>query len=237
MNKRFLEVSVKNASYLLGVTERSIINYIKDRRIVGTKVGKEWFVDRASIEAFALKYGFEINESPVAHQNQIEPNLEASINTPLHQIQKNEFLQEKVLTPFASQEGRNPIKIRQQKGVQNLRAFILLKNTLGCFPNCFSENNHFKEKLNQLSYSIIENLGSGFHAYEDQEKIWYYQKARAGLGALIAVSKLIINPTETEIKLFSEMEFVVLPAISSLIRVIESGDYKKTNRGKKGYTQ
>ncbi len=191
MNKRFLEVSVKNASYLLGVTERSIINYIKDRRIAGTKVGKEWFVDRASIEAFALKYGFEINESPVANQNQIEPNLEASINTPQHQIQKNEFLQDKVLTPFASQEGRNPIKARQQKGVQNLRAFILLKNTLGRFPNCFSENNPFKEKLNQLSYSIIENLGSGFHAYEDQEKIWYSSKSPAAMELRLTFFNLI----------------------------------------------
>lgn len=170
------------------------------------------------------------------HQNQNEPHLEASINTPKHQMQKNEISQE-VFAPLISQEGRNPIKTRQQKGVQNLRAFILLKSTLDRFPNCFSENNPYKEKLNQLSYSIIENLGSGFHAYEDQEKIWYYQKARAGLGALIAVSKLINNPTETETKIFSEMEYVVLPAISSLIRVIESGEYKKTNRSKKGYSQ
>lgn len=61
-NKRYLEVNVKIASQMLRVTERSVLNYLRDHRINGTKVGKEWFVDRASIEAFALKYGYNIYE-------------------------------------------------------------------------------------------------------------------------------------------------------------------------------
>lgn len=51
--KEAIEVSVEQAASILGTTSRTVLNYISLKQIKATKVGKSWFIDRASLESFA----------------------------------------------------------------------------------------------------------------------------------------------------------------------------------------
>ncbi|MFT6633399.1 MAG: excisionase family DNA binding protein [Bacteriovoracaceae bacterium] len=46
MSKINDDMSVLEVSELLGVTPRSVINYVKSKEIEGIKVGKSWFLKR-----------------------------------------------------------------------------------------------------------------------------------------------------------------------------------------------
>lgn len=56
--KNTRETTVDEAALELGVTTRSILNYIKLREIDALKVGKSWFINKASLDAFKQKHGF-----------------------------------------------------------------------------------------------------------------------------------------------------------------------------------
>jgi excisionase family DNA binding protein len=55
------EITVEKAAEMLSVTPRSVINYIKSKDIEAVKVGKNWFIAKASIDAFSRKHGFNKN--------------------------------------------------------------------------------------------------------------------------------------------------------------------------------
>jgi excisionase family DNA binding protein len=62
--KEAIEVSVEQAASILGTTSRTVLNYISLKQIKATKVGKSWFIDRASLEYFAgekKKGHYEVN--------------------------------------------------------------------------------------------------------------------------------------------------------------------------------
>ena len=44
--------TVKQVAYLLRVSERTVMNYLKDGRIKGQKVGGKWRITKAEIERF-----------------------------------------------------------------------------------------------------------------------------------------------------------------------------------------
>jgi len=58
------EASVDEASQVLDVTPRTVINYINSKEIEATKVGKSWFINRASLEAFKQRYKLGLNAPP-----------------------------------------------------------------------------------------------------------------------------------------------------------------------------
>jgi len=47
-----VEVSVEFASKHLGVTERTVTNYLKSNQLKGEKVGSKWFIDSESLKTF-----------------------------------------------------------------------------------------------------------------------------------------------------------------------------------------
>jgi excisionase family DNA binding protein len=67
MKKRNDDITVTEASEILGVTTRSVINYVKSREIEGVKVGKSWFLKIASVESFKSRYSFS-QQSAVSSQ-------------------------------------------------------------------------------------------------------------------------------------------------------------------------
>lgn len=71
------ELSVEAVALQLGVSERSIVNYLKTRRIEGIKVGKKWFIDSASVDVFAQRYGFipKIVPPIVTQQTVVVPGI------------------------------------------------------------------------------------------------------------------------------------------------------------------
>lgn len=53
-----MQLSVQAAARYINLPERTIRHHLKTKKLVGHKVGKEWFIDRASVDAFAQRYGF-----------------------------------------------------------------------------------------------------------------------------------------------------------------------------------
>ena len=56
MVKDSAETTVKETAIYLGLSERQVRNHIKFRRIKAIKVGREWFIDSASVIAFGNQY-------------------------------------------------------------------------------------------------------------------------------------------------------------------------------------
>lgn len=63
-----LEFTVSEAAEKLGVSARSIINYIKHKEIDAVKVGKSWFIKGPSLDAFTKRYRFP-HKSETAPEN------------------------------------------------------------------------------------------------------------------------------------------------------------------------
>jgi len=65
-HKNPAQVSVNEAAGMLGISSRSVLNYIKAREIEAVKIGKQWHVELASVEVFKQSHGFK--ESPDAEK-------------------------------------------------------------------------------------------------------------------------------------------------------------------------
>ena len=96
MKKNNIELSVKEASEMLGVTTRSILNYIKAKEIMAVKVGKSWFIKEPSLIAFSKKYNLsdlkngqekETTQEQGAAENSLANSNELIKNKPF--IRKN----------------------------------------------------------------------------------------------------------------------------------------------------
>lgn len=251
-SKRFLEVNVKVASQMLRVTERSVLNYLRDHRIKGTKVGKEWFVDKASIEAFALKYGYDIYEpetglnyfAATAAQG-TSPSIEnktssadavtpSIMQTPGLQNPANILVQRQQAPEQTDGVDQKSILYsanhKKQKTLDDLRVLTLIRATFAKYPEYFSHDNPLKEKLTKALLNVVENLGAGFYAYGSQTKIKYYLQARSNIGAFLALYRLVPTPTQDEIKIAFEFEDIISPAMIALIRNLEKRAFKGESR-------
>ncbi len=62
MKKKGKEISVKKAAQSLNLSERTVLNFIKQKKLEAIKVGRDWFIDHASFVSFALKYDIPISE-------------------------------------------------------------------------------------------------------------------------------------------------------------------------------
>lgn len=62
MKKKGKEISVKKAAQSLNLSERTVLNFIKQKKLDAIKVGRDWFIDHASFVSFALKYDIPISE-------------------------------------------------------------------------------------------------------------------------------------------------------------------------------
>ena len=62
LKKKGKEINVKRAAELLNLSERTVLNFIKQKKIDAIKVGRDWFIDYASFVSFALKYDMRIFE-------------------------------------------------------------------------------------------------------------------------------------------------------------------------------
>lgn len=65
MKKKGKEISVKKAAQSLKLSERTVLNFIKQKKLEAIKVGRDWFIDHASFVSFALKYDIPISERNV----------------------------------------------------------------------------------------------------------------------------------------------------------------------------
>lgn len=251
-NKRYMEVNVKVASQMLRVTERSVLNYLRDHRIKGTKVGKEWFVDKASIESFAIKHGYDIYEpetglnyfsvSGAQVSSSVDEIKTASSKTPTHPTVQPHFVGDPTREVLHHQQAPElpdgklqksvlySVNSKKNKTLDDLRVLTLIRATIAKYPEYFSHDNPLKEKLTKVLLNVVENLGAGFYAYGSQTKIKYYLQARSNIGAFLALTRLVPAPTQHEIKIAFEFEDIISPAMIALIRNLEKRAFKGESR-------
>ena len=196
-----LEISVKDTAHLLQVTERSVLNYLKARRIHGVKVGKEWFVDRVSIEAFARRYGL-----PLCHdQPSAVPNLQIPALSP---------------APKTPQPESKP---RQRNPLSKLKVFALCLEVLnsGKFAELKQKESPLESRLLILKMAVFEELGAGYYAFQFKEKLDRYRQARSILGAILALIHSHNPNLESWVNDCDAIETKILPAMAALIRSTE----------------
>lgn len=142
------DLTVQEASERLGVTPRSIINYINAKEIEAVKVGKSWFIRRASLDSFSMRFGIGKGSSSPSEKEKPETSF-----------------------PNDSENTEKEENSGKSFSVKNLRLFAKAKDVLGALEFDQSEGNaNLKERLENLKLSAIELLGAGYYSFEPKNK-------------------------------------------------------------------
>lgn len=201
------EASVEEASQVLGVTARTVINYINSKEIEAIKVGKSWFIKRASLEAFKQRY--KLGEQADPTQGKDSENAEK----PPHSERK-----------FS--ENAEISERRQKKGepVHTLRLFQMAKeilqgiNSKNFFP---PERADLHKKFLDLKAEALELVGAGFYSYDSRLKARLYDRSRAKVGGMLSLVYFHQKKDGKLPEVIQLMEHELMPAFSSLIRKLE----------------
>lgn len=188
-----VQVSVTEAARMLGISSRSVLNYIKGREIAAIKVGKKWHVERASVEVFKQTHGFAENfDAEVKEEDSSSERKEGAVSKSqtlaslrCYQICKTAFEMPKW----------NPVKVSDPRLHDRL---VLLRNT------------------------ALESLGAGYYSFHSASKARHYEQSRNAVGAILAQLQVgpdkFVGAWREEI---DYLEKELLPAYSSLIKKIE----------------
>lgn len=211
MIKKTREVSVQEAADHLGVTTRSILNYIREKEIEAIKVGKTWFIKSPSLDAFITRYGF----------NKIEPEkIQGNVQDVIAEV-----ISPAPIAGFTTQPKKKPIQ-----SLPTLRLFEILKMSLleTKLLHRPEDQEQLQNHFNNLKLEAIELLGAGFYAYEFQHKKNYYNLSRQRISGILSLMHSF-DPENVRIKTLEED---LLPAYSSLIKRLEITNEKKYEASK-----
>lgn len=197
------ELTVEEAAGILGVTPRSVINYVRAKEFEAIKVGKTWFINRPSFDVFKQRYGFKA--SPTEISVSVPENLEQTVA-----ISGN----------FSKNVGRGPK--RKVYPVHSLRLFQLAKAILKELEinKISGPNPGPKEKLYTMKLEALEFLGAGFYAYEPKLKKELYNRSREKVGGMLSIIYFYHESGKLPVGV-DQIEEELLPAFSALIRRIE----------------
>ncbi len=264
MKKKGKEISVKKAAQSLRLSERTVLNFIKQKKLEAIKVGRDWFIDYASFVSFALKYDIPISERNVGLSEKFgnfpkdsETNGDFSEISEKFDDPNKTFPKSSETAADFSENFRNipksseneehlsekviPVSERFEKPnlkranhITSLRVYELSKLIFSNHNFQFNPENKIEERLIDLSFQTLEGIGSGFYAYSWDEKKIYYGRARSSAGALMA----LISSRELVLKKWSkeghELEEVLIPALGALIKIIEKKSIKEKHDGRDG---
>lgn len=204
MKNKNKDLTVGEASERLGVTPRSIINYINAKEIEAVKVGKTWFIRRASLDSFSVRFG--IGKS-VSSSTSIKEKAETNFPNDSENTEKEES------------SGKS-------FSVKNLRLFAKAKAILGALEFVQEGNTNLKERLEDLKLSAIELLGAGYYSFEAKNKKNLYNESRQKVGAILALFYFNFADSEASLKFVREIEDDLLPAYSALIKRMDRRNEK-----------
>lgn len=204
-----IEVSVDFAAKYLGTTERTIINYLKARQLIGQKVGKKWFISRESL----------IVMRPIG-RSLIEAQL-PPIENPRSARQESRKAKEgdRKAWELVKSPKRNPMR---------LNAFSHLKDAYEIIERDreeLAENNHEFFRVSLLE--IGDDLGAGFYSFGPMKRK-LYGRARIRAGRLVARAVLLCAPPGVFMVLCQLVE-----AIAFLCRSLERKSLLAFNEGTK----
>ncbi|MDC1174170.1 helix-turn-helix domain-containing protein [Bacteriovoracaceae bacterium] len=164
MKNKSGDMTVGEAAEVLGVTTRSVLNYIKAKEIDAIKVGKSWYIKKASLDAFSITFG--ISRDVVEESKKKEKP-------------EKEFPKDK----------ENKESSENRFSVKNLRLFIKASDILGSLNLKDVETDHeMKRRLDDLTLSAIELLGAGYYSFEPKNKMGLYNQSRQKVGAILTLA-------------------------------------------------
>ena len=221
MKKNNIELSVKEASELLGVTTRSILNYIKAKEIMAIKVGKSWFIKEPSLIAFSKKYNLGDFKSDLKNSQEKSGEKEqgpaenslANSNGPI----KNK--------PFVR---KNPKK--KQYIVNTLKLYEIASQAFSMKKwqelEKSNELNLPMQRIHSLKLDALELIGAGYFSFNKNEKRNLYNQSREKTGAILAILYIDLKVKELWSDEVYFIENQLLAAYSSLIRKMEKMNEK-----------
>lgn len=244
------EISVAEAALLLDVTERTVLNLIKSKKVRAVKVGKRWFVDRASLVAFGKVMEPEWGLSENA---EIEPHFpERQLKVPENsETAENKVHVSEKVRPVSAFSERHRGR-QEREGVRGLCALNCYKMAVEIFARPAwrglgsaatlanpessagpsSETSSFEEcaggpfvqmlwnRMVILQFEILECLGAGYHVY-GSAKIAQYGRARAAAGSLLALAACSPGIAQGLVAERLLVEDKLLPALIALQRTAE----------------
>ena len=231
MKKRHTqELSPQEAADKIGVSSRTILNFINQKRFDAIKVGKEWFIDEASFISFCKRYGYEFenNEKDIdtmkAHETVAKSIQINEVNLHEKNIEYKSDINDKF---FESNLTTKEIKtsLNSSKGIGTLRSYQILlaglkKNESAM--DAFRNQSHQSRRCMDGIFKALEELGAGYYSFGTEDKTRHYRRARSHLGSSLAIKLSMNNLPEVSIEFFELIESRVIPSITALLRKIET---------------
>lgn len=198
MSKKSTQITVLMAGEILGLSERSVLNYIKTKEIEAVKVGKQWHVSKASVEAFQQRHGF-IGSAVLNAEETISEDPQES---PKQQGQRANY----------------------NRSLSCFRCFQLCRQAFQMPKWNLADlsDEVLKERLRTNRSRAIEHLGSGFYSFHSSAKSQHYEYSRSAVGGILAL--LRAGPNDLVESWGNEISFLeqeLLPAYAALIKKIE----------------
>ena len=188
MSKKAKDLTVSEASDILGVSTRSILNYIKAKEIDGIKVGKCWYIKTASLDAFSKRFDFQGTRSKEEKKN----------------FTRQRKQKEKSEKKYSVKDLRLFERACEILNMDELRNFIHSDSTIA-------------SRVKELRLTAFELLGAGYYTYGSSKKMKIYDRSRENVGALLAII-FSQKENENMSKVITEIEGELLPAYSALIK-------------------
>jgi excisionase family DNA binding protein len=217
---KMAEISATAAAQILGVSERSVLNFIRQKQLRAVKVGKSWFVEKASVEDLQIQRSNYMTLEPQTHESQTkEPLLAVKPISSEPQKPRAKGYE----SPQESGLSRGGV---QGLNVYRLAVEIFSKEGWGsmasseAFWGGIISMDVFKQRLASLQLLVLESLGAGYHSF-GAGKVMQYGKARSAAGSLLA---LISAEESIRVKLAAERDAIsekLLPALVALQRTAE----------------
>ena len=205
------EVSSEEAARWLGITTRSLLNYLKAKQIEGVKVGEDWFVKSQSI--------LQLRPLEVPLPEVVLPEIENPLSRHQHEKQNK-----KNGSAWQLKKGR-------RRSPRRLNCFVLLQESLDLLKFIKGEMTEdlFRFFENEL-LALGDELGAGYYSF-GLSKRKLYTRARIRAGRVVSRSLLMDSPQG-----FSMSLCQVVEAVTYLCRKMERkeavlGKNKTTTEG------
>ena len=189
MNKNKLkDLTVSQASECLGVSSRTVVNYINAKELEAIKVGKSWYIKKASLDSFSKRFSFSKTKTKK------EKESFSGFQNDKKKSSKKYSVKDLRLFQMASETLNSPE----------------LKN--------FTHNDLvITARIKELRLSAIELLGAGYYTYGASKKMNIYDRSREKVGAILAIL-FSQTENESLAKIIDDIEGELLPAYSALIK-------------------
>lgn len=202
------EMTVQDAANLIGVSPRTILNYLKTKEIEGIKVGKSWFLRVASVDAFCVRHGFRNERTGEVDFSAISESKRGDA-----EIAEN-----------AENDAENTKPLNERKfSISKLRLFEKLMSLFERYDGSrlFLDNEELSKRFLILKSECLEAMGAGYYSFNPKDKLRFYATSREKMGAILALCYCESAFVKSHPDFFNQVEDEILPAYSALIKRID----------------